>query len=841
MKILEVRDGFIKLEADLNLSLASFLLVNGQEKDYVAQVIQINPGIERAIAYAKILFVLENDELTEYDKTLPSDDSEIQLMDHKILQRYIKVESPIIIGKELGSDEFIKIDSTAFNNRMLISVDDKNCNNLITHNLVKQFNNLNKNVIIIDTLGVIKAKKYVAGVDFKIPLDTNSLNFMYEDCLNDATLDSKSTIIEIFKDLSEYSKTVPFVPFSTLKTIVDDMVDKSHIFKLLVLKNKLSKFNRLGYFASTQNEVEKLSEILNSKCSIIDISKLDPIFQNRYLNFVYEKLENALDTQVLLEVSNVVSKKTIKNVLTGGGVNTTFITHSQFKYLNDIKSIFDNYIVFPSAVNNSVFNVYAPFLKSMQGNTYLVVGECTNYIPLVSKVQDIDELPSVNNDDSELEDIAVETNVVSSEYDTQTSEIISNIDEKSEQVIEKVAEDLKTPDTTEMFSDDTSEDIEELNIVSDEEDTISEPYETVSHKNIVINEEELLAETEEYKEPDSTEEAENPAEETQVTEDESEQNIEEIDENSLGDDVIDSYGETQTEQDELIQPENVEDEVKSEEELEELIQENAENEEEKPEEELSIELSDDIDLDLTVPEDVPDENLEENKPDTKENEIEYSDNNFPEVGYDEVVLPISNDNDELNEIVELDSDDIGDDDIIVDMGDTGEYDNIDEETEEQIIKDVDSVYTTRKEDDFSDADLDLIDELNSDSDGLEEIRDDDTVLEELTNEPSDGNGTIEEIKEGPVYEEINIDSEILEKRDASTPIVPVYDADIPQEDIVTSDPLEQGDVVYHAKHGSGVVEKMIKYGNKILYAINFDNIGRRLLDPTLTEIKKVQK
>ena len=70
-------------------------------------------------------------------------------------------------------------------------------------------------------------------------------------------------------------------------------------------------------------------------------------------------------------------------------------------------------------------------------------------------------------------------------------------------------------------------------------------------------------------------------------------------------------------------------------------------------------------------------------------------------------------------------------------------------------------------------------------------------------------------------------------------MVPVYDAEIPTEDTVLSDPLEQGDTVVHAKYGNGVVEKMIKYGTKTLYSINFDNIGRRLLDPTLTELKKM--
>ena len=69
-------------------------------------------------------------------------------------------------------------------------------------------------------------------------------------------------------------------------------------------------------------------------------------------------------------------------------------------------------------------------------------------------------------------------------------------------------------------------------------------------------------------------------------------------------------------------------------------------------------------------------------------------------------------------------------------------------------------------------------------------------------------------------------------------VVPVYSADIPVEDTVFSDNLEQGDSVVHAKYGNGIVEKMIKYGNKTLFSINFDNVGRRLLDPTVTEIKK---
>ncbi len=177
-----------------------------------------------------------------------------------------------------------------------------------------------------------------------------------------------------------------------------------------------------------------------------------------------------------------------------------------------------------------------------------------------------------------------------------------------------------------------------------------------------------------------------------------------------------------------------------------------------------------------------------------------------------------------------------DNDIIVDLEEEKE---LDENADAQIVKDVDKVFTTRKDDDISDSDLDFIDELNSDEDGvLEEIQDD-SVLEELA-DSGEEDGILEEIPDAPPVIETKEDEEqeILETRNASTPIVPVYEADIPQEDIVMSDPIQQGDTVTHAKYGTGVVEKMIKYGNKTLFSINFDNIGRRLLDPTLTEIKK---
>lgn len=818
MKILEVRDGFVKFEADNSVYLSSFIQIDGIEKRYIAQVTQLKRSGENSIAYAKILFLYDGS-LQPYDKTLPSKESEIKEFTFDILNNSINAKTPVIAGETLGKGVSIIIDASSFDKKMLASIDDKQENNIIARNLVKQFNNLDKNVLIIDTLGVIDAKKITAGVDFKLPLDTASLAFMYQDCLNDATADSKSMIIEIFKDLSDYSQTVPFVPFGALKSIVDDMVDKSHVFKLLVLKNKLAKFDKLGYFAANKQEVDKIDSILNSKCAIIDLSKLDTAFQNRYLAFLYEKLQQKPNTQVLLELSNVISKKNLKNILSSENIPTTFITHSRFKYLNDIKNLFDNFIISPSFTNNEIFSIYSSFLKAMPKQTYLITGEAVNYIPLVSTLKVINEvIPSqpetfeeeeipvsepeevqeelpieepeeeeiVQEDDSELEEISEEDEPeIIEEPQITNEEILANIEEKSEAVITEAAKDLTPPEN--MFGEEEEEEIaepaeESLELEEDQEEqlTINAEYETI------LEEQEEQEPQEEYDEIPITESFDTVQENIEEIED----YIPETDENDFEELSINEEFEQQ----------------------EPLVEQEAEEEIEMPE-------GFDLDIDSTQMLDAEEET----------EELTVNDDDVD-------VLPIAENNYELEDIVELNPDEADENDIVIDMEEDTE-DELPENIDEQIVKDVDKVFTTRKDDDISDSDLDFIDELNNDDGNLlEEVSDSDAVLEELS-ESDENDGILEEPQEQLELKD-DSDDEILETRSSSTPIVPVYNADIPQEDLVMSDPIQQGDTVTHAKYGSGVVEKMIKYGNKTLFSINFDNIGRRLLDPTLTEIKK---
>ena len=822
MRILEVRDGFIKLESAEKIALSSFLQIDGFDKQYIAQVIQVKRAGENVIAYAKILFLYDGT-LKNYDKSLPDKNAKISSFTFDILSNSIFAENPVIAGRFVCENIDIPIDKECFNKKTLICTDKPQTNNLILSNLAKQFEGYGR-VIIIDMLGVVEGSKYTAGVDFSLPLNIEGLSFMYEDCLNDTTSESKAMIKEIFLELGEYAKTVPFLPFSALKTVVDDLVDKSHVFKLLVLKNKLAKFDKDGCFAKTKTDAENLNRILESKFAIIDLSKLDMIFQNRYLSSILSILSKQKEpVQIFVESSNLINKKNIKTLVTNPDISAAFITHSRFKYINEIKNLFDNFIIEPSFNANEVFKIYNTFLNSMPKDTYLLVGEGTNYIPLVSKLEIIDTVVKTEQNQTETEtqnsenELSVEDleNEITDEtikeenliYPSEAEELepaAKAIEKKSDDLIEKLSEEVSTaPANINLFEDEETEDK-----TLQEEDLNPLEVEQINEANLEepVNRQESIEEIH----------SEDIPEETLIQEEDS------------------STEDLSPELQEETAPEEIPEVIDTDSQISESglpVQGNEEPPviEEEPAEEI------------TLPEEISDftgETITENEPVQEIPALKEFEDNNNELG----VIPLNDDNSELDELVELDADSAADEDtILVDLGDDEE--NLsDEDLDKQIVEDVDKVFTTMKEDDeISDSDLDFIDELNEEnnSDELEELTPS-NGLEELQplEEDNDDEGFLEPLEEVGSSQIPEENSEILETKNSTTPIVPVYDADIPPEDMVTSDPIEQGDTVTHAKYGTGVVEKMIKYGTKTLYSINFDNIGRRLLDPTLTEIKK---
>lgn len=815
MRIIEVRDGFIKFEADKDIALSSFMKITDTEKNYIAQVVQVKQAGQYNIAYAKILFIYDGD-LQNYDKTMPSKDSSLEPFSFELLNKSFEYNEPIITGCFINEGSNINLDKKYFNKKTLISFDSIEHRKTIISNLTKQFTK----TLTIDFSGELTKDSFIASKDFKLPLNTESLEFMYEDCLTDATSDSKSLVKEIFQDLANYSKTVPFLPFTSLKNIVDDMVDKSHVFKLLVLKNKLVKFDKLGYFATSKNEVDYLNNILSKDNTTIDLSKLDPTFQNRYYSVILSTLQKLdLKPQIIVNCTNTLSKKNLKNSLLGD-FSTTLIVNSKFKYINDIKEMFVNFLIEPNFINNEVFKTYSTFLSSMPKDSYLIIGEGTNYIPFVSSLKEIKDVavPNIPQEiieevveieleeenletDSEINSVEITENI---EQTIETDCHIEAIEKQSDSLIEKVAEEIEqteSPTDLNLFEENEDE-IDSDESLSEElvENTeFNKEYETNSFEQ-ELNDEESSNNSSQLLEVESITLTENDIENSNETFSLNLDEVNSVDNQDFGENFHTQIDEVKT--------------IEVPEEISELTDysENTKLEDFKPE----------------VIEEIEDET----------NTKEYSED-FETLQEIPSIIPKKEefDDEEFDTIVELDEMELQEGDIIVDFDDEEETIS-QEDLDKAIVEDVDKVFTTMKDDSISDSDLDFIDELNDNeeeevilSEGMEEL------AEYQDNDSEDGFLEVLEETNGFIAEGTD-EKEILETKNASTPIVPVYGADIPSEDLVVSDSFEQGDTVIHTKYGNGIVEKMIKYGTKTLYSINFDNVGRRLLDPTLTEIKK---
>ena len=86
MRIIEVRDGFIKIESDERLLPSSFLKISDRDMIYIAQILQIKNAGSVSNIYAKPI-ALYNGAVYDYDGSMPSNRSEVDLFDFESVNK----------------------------------------------------------------------------------------------------------------------------------------------------------------------------------------------------------------------------------------------------------------------------------------------------------------------------------------------------------------------------------------------------------------------------------------------------------------------------------------------------------------------------------------------------------------------------------------------------------------------------------------------------------------------------------------------------------------------------------------------------------------------------------
>lgn len=117
----------------------------------------------------------------------------------------------------------------------------------------------------------------------------------------------------------------------------------------------------------------------------------------------------------------------------------------------------------------------------------------------------------------------------------------------------------------------------------------------------------------------------------------------------------------------------------------------------------------------------------------------------------------------------------------------------------------------------------------------DEESDDISINIELPNIESSNDLNIDNEFSEPEIQEIAEEPEISEQQS-----IPIYKTELDENNSDNENvKIAEGNIVYHEKYGRGVVEELFNYGKRTLCSIQFDNVGRRLLDPNLAELKQM--
>lgn len=746
MKVLEIKNNLVKIAYDVkdNLALSNFVIIEDTNTPYVAQVVNIKADSTTNFAIVKLLFTFnEEGILKNYNGTIPSTKSNVSILPSNELLDIIPIEDPIRMGQLAQQNVELKVDKTIFDNNLLICSNNLENTSTLLNNILKQLKN---KVVIFDTDGQFDwENKLYFGKEFKLPLNYDTINFIYDTELEDVDATSKAIIQDIFIEVQEYTKTLPegYLPFETFLNVVDQQYKETQITELVLLKNKLLKYRDLNVFAETLKDVLNLSiAIEKSDITVIDISDMPHTLQKEIMSYTYNimnSIKSDIYSFVKIDNSNT-DKKLLKKFLVRSNVYTTIICSHEYKYLPEIKEAAQNLILFAPLTLQHDFASYNTFLNKLNSDEFIIYGAHTQNIPLIVELDDI-EIDENTEDDLKKQD-------------TQTDNIVPMPEIKPSSKEEKEKEKEKEEDEDEIIEENTIEE-EEINSETNE-NSLEMPE--VEYPDITIDEIPI-------------EQNNNQTEETEII--------------SVNEDI---------QLNNKIAP--VDNILSIEEELptEPTIIEN--NSSTNNPENIIIE---DSPIEITTEEpNTQNENLE----------IYNSENNIEEIEEDEIEPQIELQEPEIDYSVE-------DIDIEENFGEPQIIENNDDLIE-QVAKDVDKAFYEK----LPDENYELPDNDNIETDELTE--DDLNLIDDLAIDDTN----------------MQLDNSFQESENIEqTPVVPIYET----EDLEPKEnqKLEPGDRVSTPKYGEGIVEKMIKYGNKMLCSIEFPNIGRRLLDPAMSEIIKL--
>lgn len=399
MKLLEIKNNLVKLSyaETENPILGRFIILGSNEKSYVAQFVNLKSDTVNNYAIAKLLFTFTPDGVVDnYDGSVPNMDSELSFLAAEELLNLLPVETPVKIGNLAQQDEMLSLDISVFERNFTIFVEKDTNKKTFISNCVRQLFQMKEKSVIVDTCNLFEDyPKIVFTKDFKLPLNSKMIDYIFEYELAEVDASTKAVIQDIFYAVQQYIKTLDFefLPIDNFVDVVANQYKDIQMPELALLKNKLLKYRDANVFANTKEEVLAFKEKLNEKnCSIIDLKDINEPLQKEVMSFIHQALteyEKYIYFFAQLTDSNS-DKKLLKQFINNNHVFTTILVSSSYKYAQELKQHAQNILLFTPSDMNHDFAAYNTFLNKLNPDECIAYGKLTQGIPFIVDMSDLD-------------------------------------------------------------------------------------------------------------------------------------------------------------------------------------------------------------------------------------------------------------------------------------------------------------------------------------------------------------------------------------------------------------------------------------------------------------------
>lgn len=843
--------------------LLDFLLVQESDNKYLAQIIEIYDDkydASQNVARVKLFFkVNDKGEVFGYDHFTPSKECEIKkLRRDEILTFINEGKEALSIGIDYKTREPLDINLEFLKNHPVIFADKIDNSNNISVRFAHTLSRYNRHSLIFDYTGALEienSKKIKLTQDLKLPLDFYTIEYIWEKGLATASLETQAICREIFNEVKTFAKNSPegFIPFDKFLNVVEIQYKATPIVELTVLLNKLKAYQKNEIFAKTKKDFENITKFIEKNdITVVDFSELKTSWHKEFCEFIIRSLKK--DLFVFLRLNETNADVDLINFMYDKKPDVYFVPSVSYSFskMPHIIERAQNYILLPTLNPRRDFGAANFELSSISKDECILFGEDTeNFIFTIRNDRFENDTHSepkvVKTIKLRLDDKTAGTNVLKEKFRAASR---SEADEE-----DVPAKEMLTEEELEFF--------EQLGNLPENEPTEEEKTPVKKPENADVcghyaNKEVQGGDSgannnapgaDEAFDKETKEVSDNPLPDYETTPEEPVLQEENIQKTELQEqpDEKDNADVPDIESDGLNSAGKISDELSGQE-----PPEDNQDAYEPALEESSSEIPPDEELLLQEPAE------EENSADEESIEpLEPASNIMPEGVFieeeilieeetaadeaadvpEEVILPA--DIDDTGEIIEgevLDEEEISDE--------SGSDDEQSVPVEEAEQKTFQNILESSEKDDPEDKE-----EIQSPADeslSLEALAQQsvEAAFNEVMEKEEAPKNPAEQLKDSAsalvVDENVVIDlekiKEHIDTKNGSE--LPIFKNKTEQKEKIV---FKTGDKIEHDKYGKGEVVKVITYANRSLLQINFEEVGKRLLDPDIANIRKAQK